>query len=56
MFDLVFALRVEKDSEGNPQRWLQTVGDHQYVAKDRSGKLEPFEQPNLLEIANKIRS
>jgi phage nucleotide-binding protein len=56
LFDEVFVLRVEKDAEGNPQRWLQTVGDHQYVAKDRSGKLDPFELPNLSDIATKIRS
>jgi phage nucleotide-binding protein len=56
LFDEVFVLRVEKDAEGNPQRWLQTVGDHQYVAKDRSGKLDPFELPNLSDVATKIRS
>lgn len=56
LFDLVFALRIEKDAEGKDQRWLQTSGDNQYIAKDRSGKLEQFEQPNINEIVNKIRN
>lgn len=54
LFDEVFCLRVEKDAEGNPQRWLQTATDFSYVAKDRSGRLDPFEQPNLAHIAAKI--
>ena len=53
-FDEVFALRVEKDDQGNPVRWLQTQPDPQYIAKDRSGALEPFEPADLSAIANKI--
>jgi phage nucleotide-binding protein len=53
-FDEVLALRVERDPEGNPTRWLQTAADFQYVAKDRSGALDPFELPNLAAIAAKI--
>lgn len=53
-FDEVLALRVERDPEGNPTRWLQTAADFQYVAKDRSGALDPFEPPNLAAIAAKI--
>lgn len=53
-FDEVFALRVEADQEGNPQRWLQTSACVQYSAKDRSGALELFEAPNLGAIAQKI--
>lgn len=56
MFDEVFALRVEKDAENNIVRWLQTVRDVQYDAKDRSGKLEQFEEPDLGCIINKIIS
>lgn len=53
-FDEVLALRVEKDAEGNPVRWLQTSRDFQYEAKDRSGKLAMFEPANLADIAAKI--
>lgn len=54
LFDELFALRVEKDTEGNLTRWLQTANDPQYQAKDRSGALDMFEAPNLAGIATKI--
>ncbi|MGJ7508705.1 ATP-binding protein [Variovorax sp. GT1P44] len=53
-FDEVFALRVEKDAEGNTTRWLQTGRDFTHEAKDRSGALEMFELPDLAAIAQKI--
>ena len=52
--DMIFCLRVERDAEGNPSRWLQTQPDESYVAKDRSGVLLPFEQPDLAAIAAKV--
>jgi phage nucleotide-binding protein len=55
-FDEVMALRVEKDADGNPTRWLQTSRDFNYEAKDRSGCLDMFEPPNLADIAAKISS
>lgn len=55
-FDEVMALRVEKDADGNPTRWLQTSRDYNYEAKDRSGCLEMFESPDLSAIAAKITS
>lgn len=55
-FDEVFALRVEKDDEGAPYRVLQTNRDIQYEAKDRSGKLDAFEKPDLAYIQSKIHS
>ena len=55
-FDEVMALRVEKDADGNPTRWLQTSRDYNYEAKDRSGVLEMFESPDLSAIAAKITS
>lgn len=55
-FDEVFALRVEKDAEGNPTRWLQTSRDFNYEAKDRSGSLDMFEPADLSAIAGKIRA
>ena len=53
-FDEVFALRVEQDQNGKFQRWLQTSLDSTFIAKDRSGKLEQFEEPNLGAIIEKI--
>jgi hypothetical protein len=55
LFDEVFSLRVEKDAEGNPTRWLQTSADIKYTAKDRSGALDLYEPANLAAIAAKIR-
>ena len=54
-FDEVLALRVEKDGDGNPTRWLQTNRDFNYSAKDRSGSLDLFEPADLAGIAAKIR-
>ena len=55
LFDIVLALRVEKDEEGNLNRWLQTFKDYKYDAKDRSGVLDQFEPPNLANIISKIQ-
>jgi hypothetical protein len=55
-FDEVFALRVDRDAEGNVTRWLQTGRDFQYEAKDRSGALAMFEAPDLSLIAQKIHA
>lgn len=54
LFDEVFVLRVERDAEGKPSRWLQTQTDLQYIAKDRSGALAMFELPDLTSVATKI--
>lgn len=54
LFDLVLALRIERGEDEKLQRWLQTSSDLQYVAKDRSGVLEPFETPSLGDVAKKI--
>jgi hypothetical protein len=53
-FDEVFALRVEKGEDGANVRALQCDTDGLWMAKDRSGKLEPWELPNLGEIIQKI--
>ena len=53
-FDEVLALRVEKDSEGNTQRALMCDSDGLWSAKDRSGKLSPWEAPDLNSIIAKI--
>lgn len=53
-FDEVLALRVEKDPDGNTQRALMCDSDGLWVAKDRSGRLEAWEAPDLGEIIRKI--
>lgn len=53
-FDEVLALRVEKDAEGKSQRALMCDSDGLWLAKDRSGKLDMWEAPNLGLIINKI--
>lgn len=54
LFDEVFVLRSERADDGQVYRTLQTSGDFQYVAKDRSGCLDLYEAPNLSSIAAKI--
>ena len=53
-FDEVLALRVERDAEGNTQRALMCDTDGLWAAKDRSGKLAPWEAPDLGAIIEKI--
>lgn len=54
-FDLVLALRVEKDVNGNVVRALLTDNDSIWTAKNRGGKLNLWEQPDLGAIINKIK-
>jgi phage nucleotide-binding protein len=54
LMDEILALRVERDSEGNNQRAIMCDTDGLWLAKDRSGKLEPWEAPDLGEIIRKI--
>jgi hypothetical protein len=53
-FDEVLALRVERDAEGKTQRALMCDGDGVWLAKDRSGRLDMWESPDLGAIINKI--
>lgn len=53
-FDEVFHLGIAKTLDKVEYRYLRTQPDLQYVAKDRSGTLEPIEQPNLTLIFEKI--
>lgn len=53
-FDEVFRLGVNKDSQGNSFRFLQTQPDMQFEAKDRSGSLAPMEFPFLGSVFQKI--
>jgi|TARA_E500000318_G_scaffold105_1_gene136 phage nucleotide-binding protein len=57
-FDEVLALRVIEDQDDDGvtirNRWLQTDVGHGYTAKDRSGKLDDFEEANLLHVITKL--
>ena len=54
-FDLVLPLRLEKDAEGNTVRSLQCQSDGLWTAKDRSGRLDPWEPADLGHIIRKIQ-
>lgn len=57
LFDEVFFLMPVLDREtGTIERWLQTQPDETTVAKDRSGKLDTFEPPDLGAIVSKIKT
>ena len=57
-FDEVLCLRIfdVEDDKGNKstERWLQTALGANYIAKDRSGKLDSLEKPDLSYIINKL--
>lgn len=53
-FDEVLALRVEKDAEGIAQRAIMCDSDGLWLAKDRSGKLDAWEAPDMSAIIAKI--
>ena len=53
-FDAVFALRVEKGEDGQPVRALMTQSAGLWQAKDRSGRLDTWEMPDLGAIIRKI--
>ncbi len=53
-FDEMFALRVERDADGVPQRALLCQPDGLWYAKDRSGALGTWEAPDLGAIIKKI--
>ena len=53
-FDEVLALRMERTPEGEIQRALMCESDGIWTAKDRSGRLAPWEEPDLGAIIRKI--
>lgn len=55
LLDEVFFLTAHEGEEGQIVRRLITKGTDKVICKDRSGKLEMYEQPNLQTIADKIR-
>lgn len=54
-FDEVFNFKMFTAKDGEEKRMLITHPFDNRVAKDRSGKLDKFEDPNLSIIFNKIR-
>jgi hypothetical protein len=58
LVDVVLHLDIgtiqEGTDKGKTYRFLQTQGDINYDAKDRSGALDAVEEPNLTNILNKI--
>ena len=56
LFDEVFCYQMVRDENNVPKRVLLTQPDGINVAKDRSGKLDMWEEPDLGAIINKIRS
>lgn len=53
LFDLVMPMRSAKNDKGDIVRFLQTVEDPQYIAKDRSRRLNQTEPANLSIIFEK---
>lgn len=58
IFDQVITLQNFSTEDGRQYRALVTNQDNPYgyPAKDRSGRLEPLEEPNLGKLINKIRT
>lgn len=54
-FDEMFYYHTFEDSDGEFKRALITAPTDKVIAKDRSGRLEQYEEPNLSKIAKKIR-
>ena len=53
-FDAFMTLHIGELKDGKKYRFLQTESDFQYLAKDRSGKLDLKEKPNLSFLFDKI--
>lgn len=53
ILDEILALVVD-EKDGQIQRALLTTSNGKYIAKDRSGRLDTWEQPDLGAIINKI--
>lgn len=56
MFDEVIVLRVQRNDEGQVERFIQTQRDGTYEAKDRSGALDIYEPPNVGDLIKKIQA
>lgn len=47
LFDFVLPMRIGETEKGSKYRYLQTVEDIQWLAKECSGNLAPIERPDL---------
>lgn len=56
LFDMVWNANTGVDTDGKPYYYLRTRPDMQYEAKDRSGKLDEIEYPDLTYLFDKISS
>ncbi len=54
-FDAVLAMRYGKLEDSTIYRYLQTSGDLQWTAKDRSNKLDKMEEPSIDKLFAKMR-
>lgn len=54
LFDEIFSLEVATTPEGRVWNYLRTQRHPHYESRDRSGALDPFEEPNLTKIFDKI--
>ena len=54
LFDEVFHIGVGQTPDGKKFNYIQAEADFQHVAKDRSGALAPYEEPDLSKIIAKI--
>lgn len=55
-FDEVLAMRVEHNENNETVRMLQCEGDGTWLAKDRSGKMDKWMEPDLSGIMQRILS
>jgi len=53
-FDIVFEFKIYLDEDGKPHRKLVTDMAESSLAKDRSGKLNKYEDPDLGKIVKKL--
>ena len=53
-FDEVLAMRSETNESNENVRFIQTFSDSSWCCKDRSGKLDAYEEADLGKILTKI--
>ena len=56
IFDLMMPIKIGKLEDGSTYRFLQTQPSLKWAAKDRSGLLDPVEEPNLAKLFYKIQT
>lgn len=55
IFDLMLPIKIGKLEDDTTYRFLQTQPSLKWAAKDRSGLLDPMEEPDLTKLFAKIR-